>query len=47
MERGELAEELDEGAFAKGICDGSVEGECGVGFREVADPGGLDGDVCQ
>jgi hypothetical protein len=41
VEAGELAEELDEGAFAEGVCDGGVEGEGGVVFGEVADPCGL------
>lgn len=42
MKGGELAEQLDEGAFAEGVGDGGVESEGGVGFREVADPGRLD-----
>lgn len=41
VEGGELAEELDEGAFAERVCDRGVEGEGGVGFAEMADPGGL------
>lgn len=32
VEGGELAEELDKGAFAEGVGDGGVEGEGGVGF---------------
>ena len=41
MQRGELAEQGDECAFAEGVGQGGVEGEGGVGFGEVADPVGL------
>ena len=43
VEGGELPEELDEGAFAEGVCDGGMEGEGRMGFTEVADPGCLRG----
>ena len=30
VERGELAQKADEGAFAEGVCEAGVEGEGGV-----------------
>ena len=41
VEGGELAEELDEGAFAEGVVDVGVEGEGGVVLGQAADPGSL------
>lgn len=36
-----MAEELYEGALAKGIGDRSMEGKGWIGFAEIANPGGL------